>query len=89
VGIDGIIATNTTISRDHLKTENEELESIGAGGLSGKPVFEKSNEIIHYLRKNLGNDYPIIGVGGVMNAADMALKLEKGADLVQVYTGFI
>lgn len=89
VGIDGLIATNTTISRENLTTEKATVEAIGAGGLSGKPVFQKSNEILSYLRTSLGQDYPIIGVGGVMNEDDMRTKLNKGADLVQVYTGFI
>lgn len=89
VGIDGVIATNTTISREGLQTDNLTVQEIGAGGLSGKPVFRKSNEIISYLRKSLGDDYPIIGVGGVMNVEDMKTKINCGADLVQIYTGFI
>lgn len=88
-GIDGIIATNTTISREQLRTPKEIINEIGAGGLSGKPVFAKSNEILTYLRQHLGPNYPIIGVGGVMNAEDMVTKLSAGADLVQIYTGFI
>ncbi|MDQ2655947.1 MAG: quinone-dependent dihydroorotate dehydrogenase [Bacteroidota bacterium] len=88
-GIDGVIATNTTISREALQTTGEVLASIGAGGLSGKPLKERSNEIIRYLREKLGKDFPIIGVGGIMSAADALEKLQAGADLVQVYTGFI
>jgi dihydroorotate dehydrogenase len=88
-GIDGIIATNTTISRDGLSTTTEELDKIGAGGLSGKPLTKKSTEIIRYLRSKLGNSYPIIGVGGIMSAEDALEKIDAGADLVQLYTGFI
>jgi len=88
-GIDGVIATNTTISRDGLNTTVDELNRIGAGGLSGKPLTAKSTSIIRYLRQRLGADYPIIGVGGIMSAKDALEKLDAGADLVQVYTGFI
>ncbi len=87
--LDGIIATNTTISRENLLTPTRILEDIGAGGLSGQPVKKKSNEILHYLRVSLGADFPIIGVGGVETEADMEEKIANGADLVQVYTGFI
>jgi dihydroorotate dehydrogenase len=84
--IGGLIATNTTISRTGLKTN---VEAIGAGGLSGKPVQNKSNEVLAYLRNNLGEDYPIIGVGGIFTAHDVKKKMDLGADLVQLYTGFI
>lgn len=87
--IEGLIATNTTISRDGLKTDATELEKIGAGGLSGKPVEQRSNEVIAYLRRHLGESYPIIGVGGVFTAEDAKRKFASGADLLQVYTGFI
>lgn len=86
---DGIIATNTTISRENLVTSKLELERIGNGGLSGKPLTNASNRVIKYLRDCLGKDYPIIGVGGIMGAQDAIEKLEAGADLVQVYTGFV
>ena len=85
-GIDGVIATNTTIARaavDHLPHGKE------TGGLSGAPVFAASNRVIAQLRAALGSAYPIIGVGGVMSAADAVAKREAGADLVQIYTGFI
>lgn len=88
-GIDGIIATNTTISRDGLQTPGEETEAIGAGGLSGKPLKERSNEVIAYLRKIAGPEMPIIGVGGIHSAEDALEKIRAGADLVQVYTGFV
>jgi dihydroorotate dehydrogenase len=86
---DGVIATNTTISRDGLSTGQAELAAIGAGGLSGRPVRIRSTEIIRYLRENLGKDFPIIGVGGIMTPEDAVEKLEAGADLVQIYTGFV
>lgn len=88
-GVDGVIATNTTISRDGLNTPDDALESIGAGGLSGKPLAKTATSVIRYLRSNLGDEFPIIGVGGIMSPDDALEKLEAGADLVQVYTGFI
>jgi dihydroorotate dehydrogenase len=86
---DGVIATNTTISRANLKASNTELEKIGNGGLSGKPLTERSTEVIKYLRAGLGSEFPIIGVGGIMTAQDAQEKIEAGANLVQLYTGFI
>ena len=86
---DGVIATNTTISREGLETEKKELDDIGTGGLSGKPLAKRSTEIIRKLRAALGKDFPIIGVGGIMTPADAVEKLQAGADLIQVYTGFI
>jgi dihydroorotate dehydrogenase len=88
-GMDGVIATNTTISREGLSTIKEDVEKIGAGGLSGKPLAEKSTEVIRYLRTKLGPAFPIIGVGGIMSAEDAIDKLNAGADLIQIYTGFI
>jgi dihydroorotate dehydrogenase len=87
--LDGLIATNTTIGRDGLKTNREAVENMGAGGLSGKPIREYSTRVIAYLRKNLGPDFPIIGVGGIFTAADAREKLDAGATLLQVYTGFV
>ncbi len=86
---DGIIATNTTISRENLVTDKNQIEKIGPGGLSGKPLAKRSTEVIQYLRIKLGKDFPIIGVGGIMSPADALEKIEAGADLVQIYTGFI
>lgn len=86
---DGIIATNTTISREGLTTPKSEVEKIGSGGLSGKPLTERSTEVITYLRKQLGAGYPIIAVGGIMSPQDAIDKLNAGADLIQVYSGFI
>jgi dihydroorotate dehydrogenase len=85
-GMDGVVATNTTISRDAVKGLPHAEET---GGLSGKPVFEASNQVIRQLRAALGKDFPIIGVGGVMSGADAATKIQAGADLVQIYTGLI
>ncbi len=85
-GIDGVVATNTTIARDAVMGLPHADE---AGGLSGRPVFEASNRVIAQLRAELGAGYPIIGVGGVMSGADARAKLKAGADLVQVYTGLI
>jgi dihydroorotate dehydrogenase len=89
LGLDGIVATNTTISREGLKTEHEKIKKIDNGGLSGQPLREKSTEIIRFLGKKLNKDIPIIGVGGIMNERDAIEKMEAGAALVQVYTGFI
>jgi dihydroorotate dehydrogenase len=88
-GTDGVIATNTTISREGLQTSKEVVAKIGAGGLSGKPVRERSTEVIAYLRAKMGQGYPIIGVGGIMTPEDAIEKLKAGADLVQIYTGFV
>lgn len=88
-GIAGIIATNTTIDRNGLATESAVLEQIGNGGLSGKPLQQKSTEVIRYLREKSGGQIPVMGIGGITDAAGAREKLEAGADLVQVYTGFI
>lgn len=85
-GIDGVIATNTTIAREAVAGLPHGKET---GGLSGAPVFAASNRVIAQLRAALGAGYPIIGVGGVMTAADALAKRAAGADLVQIYTGFI
>lgn len=87
--IDGVIATNTTISREGLKTPQAEVTAIGNGGLSGKPLTARATEVIRYLRENLGPKFPIIGVGGIMTPEDAIEKLKAGADLIQLYTGFI
>ena len=85
-GVDGVIATNTTLARDAVQGMAHATE---AGGLSGTPVFAASNRVIAQLRAELGAGFPIIGVGGVMSAADARTKRLAGADLVQVYTGLI
>lgn len=88
-GIRGVIATNTTISRDRLGTPRSEVDAIGAGGVSGAPVRERSTEVVRYLRGRLPKPTVIIGVGGIDSAEAAMQKLEAGADLVQVYTGLI
>ncbi|HKJ06116.1 MAG TPA: quinone-dependent dihydroorotate dehydrogenase [Flavobacteriaceae bacterium] len=87
--IDGVIATNTSINRANLKTSETKLNQIGMGGLSGKPISKKSTEIISYLAKKSNNAFPIIGVGGIHSAKDALEKINAGASLVQIYTGFI
>lgn len=87
--IAGIVATNTTISRGGLQTTASELEKIGAGGLSGAPVKQRATEVIRYLSNRANGAIPIIAVGGVRTAADAQEKLDAGASLVQVYTGFV
>ena len=85
-GMDGVIATNTTLARDAVAG----LPHAGeAGGLSGAPVREASNRVIAQLRAALGTGFPIIGVGGILGAADAKAKIEAGADVVQIYTGLI
>ena len=87
--IDGVIASNTSTTRDHLKTSNHLLKEIGNGGLSGQPIKELSTRVIKYLAQNSNKAFPIIGVGGIHSAQDALDKIEAGADLVQIYTGFI
>ena len=85
-GMDGVVATNTTISREAVKGLPHAEET---GGLSGSPVLEASNRVIAQLRSALGKAFPIIGVGGIMNAQDAASKIRAGADAIQMYTGLI
>lgn len=85
-GMDGVIATNTTLSRDAVKGLEHAEET---GGLSGAPVLVMSNRVITQLRSALGKDYPIIGVGGILSAEDAVSKIKAGADVVQIYTGLI
>jgi len=90
VKIDGLVATNTTISRENLQnSSSENIKSIGLGGLSGAPVKDKSTAIIKYLYQNTNGIIPIVGSGGIFTAADANEKLNAGASLVQVWTGFI
>lgn len=88
-GIQGIVATNTTIDRSGLTTDASEVEKIGAGGLSGKPVRKRATEVIKYICDKSNSTIPVIAVGGIFTAADAKEKLDAGAVLVQVYTGFI
>jgi dihydroorotate dehydrogenase len=87
--IDGIIATNTTIARDGLVTNAQKIKEIGDGGLSGKPLTNRATEVIKFLRQALGQDICIIGVGGIMSPEDAVDKLKAGANLIQIYSGFI
>jgi dihydroorotate dehydrogenase len=87
--ISGVIATNTTISREGLKSEESKVEEIGAGGLSGAPLTKRSTEVIRYLKHKSNNAFPVIGVGGIMSEKDAIEKMEAGADLIQLFTGFI
>lgn len=88
-GIHGLVATNTTIERRLSYTPKEKVEAIGAGGLSGAPVFKRSTEVLAYLQRKSEGRFPIMGVGGIMSAEDAQKKLDAGASLVQLYTGFI
>lgn len=89
VGIDGIIAANTTVSRADLKTDHLRIEEIGNGGLSGKPVTARATEVVAYIHEKSNGSIPIIGVGGIKDAATAKDKISAGASLVQLYTGFI
>ncbi len=87
--IQGVIATNTTIDRSNLKTSETRLKGIGNGGLSGKPLTNRATEVIRYLSNKGKGDFVIVGVGGIMTPQDAIEKLEAGAHLLQVYTGFV
>ncbi len=87
--IDGLVATNTTVTRENLETSDEEVKAIANGGMSGKPITNRSTEVIRYIANKTNRQIPIIGVGGIMTPEDAIEKLEAGASLVQVYTGFI
>ncbi len=88
-GVDGIVATNTTTSREGLQTPDHKIKNIGDGGMSGKPLTKRSTEVIQYIANKTDNKLPIIGVGGIMTPEDAVEKLKAGASLVQVYTGFV
>ncbi|MFT4683598.1 MAG: dihydroorotate dehydrogenase [Urechidicola sp.] len=87
--IDGVIASNTSTNREGLKATKERLDVIGNGGLSGKPVADRSTKVIKYLSDNSKKSFPIIGIGGIHSSQDAIDKIAAGADLVQIYTGFI
>ncbi len=89
IKLDGLVCTNTTISRAGLVTSREELEKIGAGGLSGKPVKERSTVVVDYISKKTRGEIPIIASGGIFTAEDAKEKFNSGATLIQVWTGFI
>ena len=87
--MDGIVATNTTIQRTGLVADDLQVEKIGAGGLSGKPLSQRSTEVIRYIHQKSNGAFPIIGVGGIHSVEDALEKLDAGATLLQIYTGFI
>lgn len=88
-GMAGVIATNTTVFRENLRTPTEQVAQLGEGGLSGKPLRRRSTEVIHYLHQKSAGAFPIIGVGGIHSPEDALEKLQAGASLIQLYTGFI
>jgi len=89
LNIQGLIATNTTVSRNRLDMSEKEIQKFGPGGLSGAPLLEDSNAILAALSIEVGSNIPIIGVGGIFNGIDATEKLERGASLVQIYSGFV
>jgi dihydroorotate dehydrogenase len=89
IGLDGIIATNTTISREGLRTDAARVAGIGAGGLSGRPLAARALEVLRLLRGRVGDDLTLIGVGGITTVEDARARLAAGADLLQGYTAFI
>jgi dihydroorotate dehydrogenase len=89
VGLSGLVATNTTIARQGLQTAARRINAIGAGGLSGKPVRSRSTEVVQYLSNQTAGTIPIIASGGIFNGSDALEKMQAGASLVQVWTGFI
>ena len=89
IKLDGLVCSNTTINRAGLKTSAEKLEQIGAGGLSGKPVQQRATDVVAYISKQSGGQIPIIASGGIFTGDDAKEKLNAGASLVQVWTGFI
>jgi dihydroorotate dehydrogenase len=89
IKLDGLVASNTTISREGLKTDAGKLKTIGAGGVSGKPLTERAVEIVRYINEKTGGTIPVIAVGGIFNGEDARKHLSAGASLVEVWTGFI
>jgi dihydroorotate dehydrogenase len=89
IKLDGLVATNTTISRENLSISADQIQSIGAGGLSGKPLEERSTEVLAYITNKTKGIIPVIGSGGIFTAADAKKKLNAGASLLEVWTGFI
>jgi dihydroorotate dehydrogenase len=89
IKLDGLVATNTTISRENLVTNKSSVEKMGAGGLSGLPVRTRSTEVVQYICEKTAGKIPVIASGGIFTASDAKEKLDAGAELVQVWTGFI
>jgi dihydroorotate dehydrogenase len=88
-GIDGFVVTNTTITRNNLTIDQSEIEKIGRGGMSGATITNRSTKLIKYISDKTNQTMPIIGVGGIMSVQDAVDKINAGASLVQIYTGFI
>ena len=89
LALDGIVATNTSISREGLSTAKSKIEAVGNGGLSGAPLFDRSTQILRTLRAALGPGFVLIGTGGITDGATAVEKMRAGADLIQVYSGLI
>ena len=89
LGLDGIVATNTTISREGLASPDVQVEAAGAGGLSGPPLRERATEVIRLLRGRVGPEMTLIGAGGITTVEDAHERLDAGADLLQAYTAFV
>jgi len=89
INLDGLVIANTSLDRTKLLTSNTELETIGAGGLSGLPVKQRATEMVKYIHTKTGGKIPIIASGGIFSGADAAEKIDAGASLVQVWTGFV
>ncbi len=89
LGLDGIVATNTSITREGLRTPARRVEAAGAGGLSGLPVRARATEVVRLLRGRVGADLALVGVGGISSPQDALERLDAGADLLQAYTGFV
>jgi dihydroorotate dehydrogenase len=89
IKLDGLVVSNTTISREGLKTAKKKIDKIGAGGLSGLPLQQRSTEILHNIFNQTGGKLPLIASGGVFTGEDAKEKIHNGAILVQVWTGFI
>ncbi len=89
LGLDGVIATNTTISRDGLTSDPARVAEIGAGGMSGRPLAARSLEVLRLLKDRVGDELVLVSVGGITTAADAAARLEAGATLLQGYSAFV
>ncbi|MFP4090127.1 MAG: quinone-dependent dihydroorotate dehydrogenase [Cyclobacteriaceae bacterium] len=89
LGMDGLIANNTTIEREGLRTDKSKIKDIGAGGLSGQAVRKRSTEVVRFLYRQSEGKIPIVGVGGIASGRDALEKLDAGASLIQLYTGFV
>jgi dihydroorotate dehydrogenase len=89
IKLDGLVATNTTINRERLQTNESQIQKIGPGGLSGKPVQKRSTEIVQYIHQKTNGSIPIVASGGIFTGSDARKKIDSGASLIEVWTGFI